>query len=89
MDIGPSPGDDSLFMELTFARGARNRLICLGYKADRNYLLLRLEVPSVKRVENNLIWTLNREELTTVHCQPSPFHLTNSVPRRLAQELVK
>lgn len=52
MDIGPtSPGDDSLFMELTFARGARNRLICLGYKADRNYLLLQLEAPSVKRVK--------------------------------------
>lgn len=58
MDIRPnSPGDDSLFMELTFARGARSRLICLGhplclgYKADRNYLLIQLEVPSVKRVK--------------------------------------
>ena len=52
MDIRPnSPGDDSLFMELTFARGARNRLICLGYKADRNYLLLQLEAASVKRVK--------------------------------------
>ena len=57
MDIGPnSPGDDTLFKKLKFARGARSQLICLGhalclgYKADRNYLLIQLEAHSVKRV---------------------------------------